>query len=790
MFILCKFYQIALYIIFIPQAISYMDFICMFPKKNDFSSQSCSSCLLLILFVCMILLPASSFGLEWGGYSGDKPDQVSWNISARAIEYDQEKQVYVATDDVVITGGATRLEAAYVEYSDLTKNALARGNVILISGQDVLSCDSMEINLATQQGVVENGSLFLEKNHLYVEAATLRKTGKFTYSAAKGSITSCKGKVPDWKITGKDIRVTIEGYGIVNHASFRIKNMPLLYTPFMIFPVQHRRQTGFLAPMISHSDRQGFSFDQPFFLVLSRNTDLTLSAHYMSDRGVAAGAGFRYVLDSVSRGSLFFDFLKDSKVEDGSGWAQKHGFSETPQRFNDDRYWFRMKADQALPLGIKALVDLDIVSDADYLREFRKGHTGYDRGQAYFEDGFSRGVNGYSDTIRKNTLTLYRSLDQFSFSVQTVWYDDVIARRHGNKDTTLQTLPALGLDMVKMPLWGTGLYYSLDSEFRSFYRKDSTPGNIRGQRLDLFPKIYYPMRLNRIFFLEPFLGVRTTAWHAEDFLSPSGDREDVMTRVLPTAGAFLSTTMGRVFALDSQYAQKIRHEITPGIFYEYIPEKDQDDLPVFDALDRVEKKNAIGWSVTQTFTAKREIKGANTAPLYHELAWVKLSQNYAISGNGQSSDGKDRSWSDIFLEAEIYPSSFFSLDADLSLCPYTGDFRKINLGANVKNKRGDSLVSAYRYAKDDDASGILGTLKPIDNMETWYNEMHFKVNRNLELYGVFERDLYAGKTVEVKAGIFLERSCWSLDLAFSETIGDKRLGFLVNLSGLGQWGNP
>ncbi|MCD4674809.1 MAG: LPS-assembly protein LptD, partial [Desulfobacula sp.] len=260
------------------------------------------------------------------------PKEIPWHISARVVTFDNKRNLYIAEDDVVITGGKTRLEADYVEFSNKTKDAFAQGNVILISGEDSISCNAMNINLITEIGTINKGTIFIQKNNFYINGENIRKTGKFTYSADKGTITSCPGESPDWKISGKNVKVTVEGYGTARDAIFWIKKVPSAYTPFLMFPVKTKRQTGLLVPRISRSDRKGSEYEQPLFIAISKNTDATFYADHMSDRGTKIGAEYRYILDNKTKGSVFFDYLKDKTIDDGTVDTENHSFSSTPQR--------------------------------------------------------------------------------------------------------------------------------------------------------------------------------------------------------------------------------------------------------------------------------------------------------------------------------------------------------------------------------------------------------------------------------------------------------------------------
>ncbi len=107
-----------------------------------------------------------------------------------------------------------------------------------------------------------------------------------------------------------------------------------------------------------------------------------------------------------------FDYLDDRKIDDGTGdSSEKWGYTDDDYlRTNRDRYWFRMKHDQGdLPLGFFGKVDLDIVSDQDYLREFKEGIAGFNASDNYFFRNFGRDLGDYDDTIRRNIVNLTRN---------------------------------------------------------------------------------------------------------------------------------------------------------------------------------------------------------------------------------------------------------------------------------------------------------------------------------------------------------------------------------------------
>ncbi|HSL61349.1 MAG TPA: LPS assembly protein LptD [Desulfotignum sp.] len=732
-----------------------------------------------LLLGCLLIFPVPGQGAALL----EDPTETAWNLSAGTVTYDRQADVYIAEKNVVITGGRTRLEADYVEFSNATRDVFAKGSVRLISGGDVITCNAMQINLITETGEIDNGTIFIQENHLYFHGEQIRKTGKFTYSAEKGSITSCDGDRPDWKITGKDVRVTIEGYGFARNTTLWAGNIPALYSPFLAFPVKTQRQTGLLMPEIASSDRLGFVYDQPFFWAISPSRDATFHAGILSDRGVRVGGEYRYVSDDASYGVWQMDYLSDDKIDDGTDATKDFRFDSTPIRTETDRYWLRAKSDQALPHGFSARLDLDVVSDPDYLLEFKDGLTGYEQTNELFAGQFGRDLDEYDDTVRKNSLILDRTWSRHQLSVSTLWYDNVTARQTGADDTTLQTLPGIEFNAVRQAIGSSGIYYALDSQLTSFFRQDTvavadpfrTSAQVNGQRLDVTPTFYYPVKLGRALSFHPYAGVRGTAYHTDSFTDVHGDDDPFRFRGIYELGGDLSTRLDRVFTAATGFSDKIQHQVTPGLGYRFLPDVDQEDLPYFDDLDDLQETNQLTWSVVNRFTARKTVTGEDETPVnqYRELGWVRFFQDYDIKHERDGRDAEGRPWSDLEMDARVYPFSFLSLRTDLAWSPYTHHFTALNLNTTLTSPRGDSVTTAYRYT--------------LDTAESWYTRLTVRISRELSAFYSFEKDLDRSQTIETRAGILLTKPCWALGLEMRESDLDRRIALMIALKGIGEF---
>ena len=737
---------------------------------------------LVLPLVLFLSLPGGSGAASLGSGEG------TWHISAHQVTFDRERQQYTAQGDVTITRDAIRLTADRVIYDHLTADAQAQGHVQLTSDADIITGDLIFLNLQTETGTIHQGTVFTAENHFYITGNRIEKTGKTTYRADRATLTACDGPRPDWQITGRDIRVTIEGYGRVSHATLWAGGMPALYTPFLLFPVKNKRQTGLLAPRITASSRKGFEYEQPLFMALSRSSDATFYVDHMADRGTRTAAELRHVLDANNRITFYGDYLTDQKIDDGTPATADYAYAGTPQRTNAHRWWLRMKADFT-PLDLwKVQMDLDHVSDADYLHEFKKGFTGYTATLSAFERDFGRDLDDYDDTTRENRLNINRRWDSCNLNMAFLWYDNVTARQTNDADTTLQTLPDISFTALPRKLGTLPLYFEMDAGGTLFHRQDTTTALLTGRRLDIHPRFFLPLHKNGL-QIEPSLGLRQTLWYTDDAADIEGIRNHVSHRELYDVSLSLSTMLSRIFRLSSTADTRLKHDITPKLTYTFLPEVDQSDIPFFDDDDRIEKENTLSWSLTQRFTSRHrtipptDSRQKDTAPAhtYREFLWLSLSQDYHLSGTDTITQ---EPFSPFQLDLELSPGPAISLDTDITWSPYTGRFITHNTGLSLRDSRQNQLQVQYRYS-DENNEDIDNT----DDTESFYTRLDLRLTPRLHTFMTYEKNLLEGETIETTGGMVLSRSCWSMEVALSDTTDDRSIGFFVNLKGIGAFGN-
>ena len=374
--------------------------------------------LLIVIFGWAFCLPWNASAAEPFFSQPLTGGEEPWQLEADQVRHDQLKDEYVAEGNVVIQRLDQSIAADLIRFNRQTMIAEASGNVVAISGSDILTGSYMQINLDEEIGHIVDGTIFLKENNYHIAGERIEKTGPKTYTIDRATITTCDGDKPAWKFTGRDVKILEDGSGTAKHAAFYARSLPVLYSPYVYYPARKRRQTGLLLPEFSLGPRKGFSYNQPFFWAISDSQDATFYANPMLNRGVKTGAEYRYYLSNQAKGAILLDGFNDDKVDDGSTDSRKkYGFDDGPidyLRPNQDRYWFRMSHHQAMADSVNAKLDIDLISDQDYLREFSSGFMGFNETNRYFNQQLfarsrrsQRSGAGQSSAAQQNLAGLY-----------------------------------------------------------------------------------------------------------------------------------------------------------------------------------------------------------------------------------------------------------------------------------------------------------------------------------------------------------------------------------------------
>jgi len=707
---------------------------------------------LLCFITYVIVFPLTSLGKN-APYKVKFTSEENVSIKADTMYYDQANNVYFAEGNVIIIRGNATLKADKVNYNTVTQDAKAIGTVSLTEGEDILNCERLDINLDTRIGTISQARLFIKDNNYHITGQTFQKLGENRYRVLNGTVTTCNQEVPDWKITGGEIDVTVEGFASIKNSTFRIKNIPILYFPYFLYPVKIARQSGLLIPDFNYSTSDGFEMDNAFFWAISRNTDATFYLDYSSEKGTGGGLEFRYVLNERSKGKFYNYFIEERRnyfedeYDPKYDRERKRMFStyEGEHYFNDTSY-------------TKARIDL--LSDRkiykDYGKEIRRSQSKWDR------------VSLRSREKDKSFIFYTKNWSQYSLVAETNYYKDLVK----SDDTTLQRVPKISFTGARQMITGTPLFFKIDSSYDHFQRNEG----VDGYRADFFPKLSLPLNFNNYLKFTPEVGVRGVAGFG---LSKNSDYDK--TKGLLDANAELSTTILKVYHFPGTRISKLKHSIEPSVFFQHITDNNQDEFPFFEPMDRFYKRSALTYALTNRFTAKILQPDGNV--IERELGYFKISQNYYYTHPewtwaSEGYNGND--FSDLMGELRITFTDYAFFKGHLYYNPYQNSLSFYDFFMLVEDKRGDSLRFDYRYAKNE--------------LEGYRIESRFKITRSL--FGFYEshRSEYNNKTLDSYYGFEYFAQCWSIKFSVDDKAKqdgrdrETEYSVLFNLAGLGKLG--
>lgn len=435
--------------------------------------------------------------------------------------------------NVALTRGDQFLGADKLTYDSETERYVAEGSIRYQDAGMRLVAERAEGNQATDQHEISN---------LRYQLVSRRGNGgadSITLNGVEGSLhgstySTCPPDDRRWELRAKRIDInTEEGMGVARNAVLRIGKVPVLYVPWIMFPVDERRRTGLLFPSISNSNRNGFDWRQPIYLNLAPNYDATISPRVMSARGAMLGAEFRY-LHETGAGSLSGASMPNDKLRDR------------------DRGHFAFNAFENLGSHWQARSNLMWISDPRYFEDFNSSIAGI----AVTSAQSNLGLYGRGRHWEAALMADYWQLADFTLGEDSLPYNQM-PRAFVHWDRPLARWFTAGIDAEAV-------------RFAHAVRDG-------GSRVDLKPYISMPLE-GASWFLKPTLAWRYTAYQLDDSLATTfGEKSP--RRSLPIA----SVDAGLFFDRDTEIDDEpYLHTLEPRLFYLHAPYRNQDNIPLFD----------------------------------------------------------------------------------------------------------------------------------------------------------------------------------------------------------------
>jgi LPS-assembly protein len=752
---------------------------------------------------------------------GDEP----LTVDADDLSYDREADTIRARGDVIVTVGGSVLAADEIEIDRKKGQAEASGSVVLEDPQGRIRAERASFLLEDETGYLEEGYLYLPQSRFQITGARLEKGIGQSYRIWDGTLTTCQCEdgAPDWSISGEEIDLELGGWGRLRDGVFKIKDRPILYLPYGIFPLLRDRQTGFLFPRVGYETSRGFQYVQPFYWAIDKSSDATISLDVETSARIGLLAEYRYLWSATAGGNLGLTYFNErirGTTADEVVDPQTLANPEVPENRGSVIGYHQ----QLGPGGSRIYLQPFLVSDNLFLRDMN-----------VLTDLPYQNINLTTLRYTTSKAGIAKVWDWGLAKAEATWKQDLI----GKQSRVPQALPRVTLD-ARHRFLDSGLLLRLTSEAVEYYRAPLSSG----PRFDFAPEAQLPFRLGPYAYGNLRLILRETVYYLFDNEVPAEPfnandlSAPVDTRIVPHYQHReilqminnVQSEVSRVFDVDGRMGsiRKLKHTIEPFLQYNYVPVVNQTNLPLWDALDRINARNALTYGVTTRLLAKVRTGGTSllteavpsgetlgnelvgdqpygppAAPTIggdspqalederiRELARATVRQSYEISQ--PVLPGKH--FSGVEVGARVTPVSFFGVQGRLIYSVETPQLQYATVGANLWDPR--------PIAGPDDL--FLPQLRPVNSLSVFYQftgggavenlnvAATYRVTNNLALSYLTRFDALDNSFLENWAGFRLISSCdcWVIDFAFIDRVNPDTTGVRVQVSlvGLGSFG--
>lgn len=674
-----------------------------------------------VLILIVLLLTGLVAGLPLHARADEIPKKIPVTVNADKLDYDRANDVYVAVGHVRVEQEGMRVEADKIVLNNKTGEAVAEGKVYLQEKGDIIRADKLQININTKSGVIYNGDLFMSKDNLHIKGEKIERKSETEYHVEKGTFTTCDEG--EWYLKADIIDLDMDRYATGRGVSFNMGGVPVLYTPYLLFPV--RRQTGLLIPEAGYSSSEGFLMKNSFFWALSDSQDMTFYSDYRARHGLGTGVEYRYINSSDSSGKVFYNYFDTfSRFRD----------LNTPGTPND-RWQFSFEHHEEIAEDLSVRADINLVSDF-----------------SYFTDIETKSLELRSRPYLDSNLFYIERWDTSSLNLLGQYAIDLTQKSNEN---TIQKLPELRYNIFEEKIAGP-VYLNFDGSAANF----SAPAGVSVMRADFNPRLSATFGSGLTF--TPRAGVRATYYDRSLTSSEPAERKFYY------AGADLNARFSRVYGTDSDLGiGRVRHSVEPSISYNYIPEFDQTSIPQLDVVDAVTPQNLASVSLINRLTAHyKDAAGSRS----FDLMVFRLSESYDLSKARSADAAAAQPRSELRGELYIKTPKLLTLSAIANYNTYTREVVSSSEGVSIATDPVKFNVT-HQYLREPETEYLIGSTDI--KLGKW------------DVLGQIWRDLVLERNTQQEYQLHYASQCWGLGIMYVAKPGEKQYLLTLDLKGLG-----
>ena len=483
-------------------------------------------------------------------YQQSGPDKVTIPQMKESSDYinadqidGQESGTHYASGNVIAYQDNKTLLADWIIYNQKTTQTTAGNHVVLTRQYDVISGQWVDYYMNLDKGTIKKATIYQNKTTMFASGDKITIYDKKHYTINNSFLTTCNLDDPAWFIRAEEVKFDYQdSQGKARAATFYVESTPILYMPYFQFPLGERR-SGFLMPEYGYSSNSGLMLGVPYYFNLAPNYDMTLEPKVFSEKGTMLGAEFRYLTEQ-DKGRIYTEQVDNN-------WDA----ASNP----DYRWYWHFDETHTITKDIQAGIEYNQVSDSNYFVDFGNFYSTTDNANLnqmvyanYTPTWGSLGIKAQQyqtlqPTGQPTTAPIYAVKPQINLTVDPT-------------DTELG---------IKAGMIGQYTY------FTSGMLSNGQSALQTAQRFVAYPSLTLPME-NSWGFMKPKVGYNFTNYQLDPY---NNSTSNTIIRGLPITSLDSGLIFDRPISLSNNlYSQTFE----PRLYYLYIPQVNQGNIPLFD----------------------------------------------------------------------------------------------------------------------------------------------------------------------------------------------------------------
>lgn len=558
------------------------------------------------------------------------------------------------------------------------------------------------------------------------------------------TLTTCSPNSNAWHMSSTTLKLDKKsGNGTAYNALLFINHIPIFYTPFIQFPIDNRRKSGFLAPNIGYSSSNGLNLTLPYYWNMAPNYDMTITPNYFHNRGVKLDTLFRY-LDFTGSGQAYFSYLPNDKAftELQSDVANGKEYQNTSENLKntllsapDNRFELAWEDSHQYTDNLQTNIDIDYVNDDEYLLDFPNAplRTNTDLNNIVPTTQLHQVINANYATNHWTTdieLENFQSLHPISLP-------------EGSTRDQYARAPDLDLTGIYPDFW-RNLNFNFNGEISHFIhpllQRDYITDlpSVTGYRYNMLPSI--DLYLAKAWgYVDPKITDTQSFYDLDNPVinqtNPDLSQKPYLHRNVPIFDIDSGLYFDRNTTIDNvSFIQTLE----PRLFYLYAPFVNQDNFPNFDTSlstpssfdqlfdinrfqgdDRYGDANHLAWGLTSRLIENKD--GQNVLAM--SIGQIVYFENRDVTLSGTPSNLDTDQVSPLIGQVAWQLTDGWNLTGNLAYDTARNFLNNSNISLQYNVNNNKYLDAGYTFIRNGETSGL--NLKQVNLGLVWPIGVHW-----------------------------------------------------------------